>query len=129
MSARIIGSSEVAEILSRYGLTTYRMLDARYWACDEGYLNLVLESMSGPRPYETDFDDCDDRAEGLKVDVHRTYWLTAGIVTNDVHAFNVFVLSDGTCRFVDAGWSVGPVYVTPGTYGNFYDVSGQKVWM
>ena len=129
MSARKMYKWEVEEVLGKYGLSTYRTLDAVYWACDEAYLDYVLSVSPPPREYWADFDDCDDRAERFKVFVHEAFALSAGIVVNDVHAFNVFVMADGTCRFVDAGWSDGPVYVTPGAHGHFYDVRDHKVWL
>lgn len=127
MSAVVLTRQQVEQALARWGLTPYRILDEKYWAADEDYWNLILANSPVYGPWVAEFNDCDDISEGFRVDVHRTYWVKPGIVENDTHSFNIAIFPDLRLKLIDAGWSVGPVWVEPGFPGSLYDLAGARV--
>ena len=127
MSAVKLTRQDVEFALAKYGLTPYRMLDDMYWAGSQDYWDMILANSPVYGPWVAEFNDCDDISEGFRVDVHRIYWVKQGIVENRPHSFNMAVLPDLTLRFIDAGWSVGPVYVEPGNPGTLYDLADAQV--
>ena len=126
-----LSRAEVEAALAVHGLYTFRTLDSEYWAVSEEYWNLVVENTAPYRPWFWDDHDCDDLAMEFVVDVRRNYHITAGIVVNRIHAFNVIILPDLGLRFIDAGWSTGPVFVTPDTSDpdTFHSILGARVWV
>ena len=127
MSAKKLTRVEVERALARWGLRPYRMLDEWYWSVSEDYWDLVLANSPVYGPWIAEINDCDDISEAFRVDVHRTYWVKPGIVENRAHSFNIAIFPDLTLRLIDAGWSVGPVYVEPGSPGSLYDLAGAQV--
>ena len=119
---------QVEAALARWGLTSMRTLDHYYWCVGQDYWDAVLGYLPPSALWEAEEHDCDDIALEFKVDVRRIFKLrSAGVVFNATHAFIVLVLADSTLRLVDPGWSVGAVYVEPGSPGTLYDLAGATV--
>ena len=129
MPAIQLSGAQVDQALAAWGLSAVRRLDNKYWAVSQEYWDLVLENTPPAPPWVEDFEDCDDVAEGFKVDVKRGWRITAGLIVNRPHMWNIVILDDLSLRLIDAGWSSGPVYVEPGAPGSFYDIVGARVWI
>lgn len=127
MSAVVLTRQQVEQALAQWGLTPYRMLDEVYWSASKDYWDLILASSPVYGPWVAEFNDCDDISEQFRVDVHRIYWVKPGIVENATHSFNIAIFPDLALKLIDAGWSVGPVYVEPGFPDTLYDLAGGQV--